>query len=78
MRWVDDDGLIPIGFEAIAIFGLDGNGSKHLYLKGWELISEVCFTSHHDPDPAMASRKQDEKRRYRLEFQIQTFVYATE
>jgi hypothetical protein len=38
----------------------------------------VSFTSHHAPDPAMASRKQDEKRRYRLEFQIHTFVYATE
>jgi hypothetical protein len=52
-----------------------GQGS---FFKGWELINDVCFTSHLDPDPAMVSRKQDEKRRYRLEFQIHTFVYATE
>jgi hypothetical protein len=48
------------------------------FSKGWELISEVCFMSHHDPDPAMASRKQGKKRCYQLEFQIHTFVYATE
>jgi hypothetical protein len=38
----------------------------------------VRFTSHHDPDPSIASRKQDEKRRYQIEFQINTFVFDPE
>ena len=39
---------------------------------GWQLIHQVRFIGNHDPDPAMASRKQHDKRRYRLEFIIQT------
>ena len=63
---------------AIVIFELALVWVKAAFEKGWELIRSVRFISHHDPDPAMASRKQDEKRRYRLEFQIHTFVYAPE
>jgi hypothetical protein len=51
---------------------------RHLLIFKMDRYNDVCFSSHHDPDPVMASRKQDEKRRYRLEFQIRTFVYATE
>ena len=72
-RWIDTH-----WFRGNSYFRIGWEWVKAAFSKGWELISTVCFTSHHDPDPAMASRKQDEKRRYRLEFQIQTFVYATE
>jgi len=42
----------------------------------WTLIRQVRFTRNHDPDPAIASRKQHDKRRYRLEFKIHTYQYA--
>ncbi|MGK7876455.1 MAG: hypothetical protein AB4426_25120 [Xenococcaceae cyanobacterium] len=45
---------------------------------GWSLRSRVRFTSNHDPDKAMASRKQHDKRRYRLEFKVHTFQYKVE
>jgi hypothetical protein len=43
---------------------------KVAFVKGWELIFSISFTDHHDPDAAMASHKQDEKRRYRIELQF--------
>jgi hypothetical protein len=72
-RWIDTH-----WFRGNSYFRIGWEWVKAAFSKGWELINDVCFTSHHDPDPAIASRKQDEKRRYRLEFQIHTFVYATE
>lgn len=44
--------------------------------EGWRLISQICFTSNRDPQPAMASRRQHDKRTYRLEFRVQTYCYA--
>ena len=43
-----------------------------------ELIRRVRFTTHRDPLVAKASRKQHDKRKDRLEFQIQMYVYAME
>ncbi|NEO44858.1 MAG: hypothetical protein F6K55_12285 [Moorea sp. SIO4A3] len=45
---------------------------------GSKLIHRVRFTSNYEPDPAMASRKQHQKRYYRLEFKVQTYEYAFE
>jgi len=39
-------------------------------LDGWQLIQHVLFTSNKDPEPAMASRLQHEKRFVRLEFKL--------
>jgi hypothetical protein len=72
-RWIDIH-----WFRGNSYFRIGWEWVKAALEKGWELIRSVSFTSHHDPDPVMASRKQDEKRRYRLEFQIHTFVYAIE
>jgi hypothetical protein len=72
-RWIDSH-----WFRGNSYFRMGWEWVKAATLKGWELIRSVRFTSHQDPDPAMASRKQDEQRRYGLEFQIQTFVYAPE
>jgi hypothetical protein len=47
-------------------------------VQGWELMNAVCLTGHRDPDPATTSRKQEQNRRHRLEFQLLTFVYTTE
>jgi Transposase DDE domain len=70
-RWIDTH-----WFRGNSYFRIGWEWVKASGVKGWEVIRSVRFTSHQDPLPAMASRKQDEQRRYRLEFQIQTFVYA--
>ena len=49
---------------------------KTALTQGWKLIQKVRLWGNHDPDPAMASRKQHEKRIYRLEFKVQTHQYA--
>ena len=66
-------GRYSLVHEATAIFGLVGSGLNPPSEHGWRLIGQVRFISNHDPDPAMASRKQHQKRKYRLEFNIQTY-----
>ena len=44
-------------------------------LNGWKLLHLVTFSSNKDPDPAMASRSQYQKRTYQLEFQVLTYSY---
>ncbi|MGF1523291.1 MAG: hypothetical protein ACFBSF_13325, partial [Leptolyngbyaceae cyanobacterium] len=51
---------------------------KTALCNGWRLIHRVRFTANHDPDPAIASRQQHEKRTYRLEFKVLTFQYLPE
>lgn len=70
-RWIDTH-----WFRGNSYFRMGWEWVKAAWVKGWEVIGSVRFTSHRDPLPAIASRKQDDQRRYRLEFQIQTFVYA--
>jgi hypothetical protein len=72
-RWVDTH-----WFRGNRYFRIGWQWVKAAWQKGWELISSVCLTTHHEPDPAMASRKQAEKRRYRIEFQMNTFVFSLE
>lgn len=72
-RWVD-----PHWFRGNSYFRIGWEWIKTSFANGWALICQVRFTRNHDPDPAMASRKAHEKRRYRLEFKIQTYHYALE
>jgi hypothetical protein len=64
-RWVDvhtDRGMsyLKIGWEWVTSY----------IRKGWELLNPAMLQTNRDPDPAIASRKQDSKRRLRLEFQV--------
>jgi hypothetical protein len=72
-RWVDTH-----WFRGNSYFRIGWEWVKSALEHGWQLIRRVCFTSNHDPDPAMASRKQHQKRRYRLEFEVRTYRYAIE
>jgi hypothetical protein len=65
-HWFRGNSYFRIGWEWV----------KAALLKGWQVISSVGFFSHRDPDPVIASAKQDEQRRLRFEFQIQTFIYT--
>jgi hypothetical protein len=70
-RWIDTH-----WFRGNSYFRIGWEWIKTALENGWKLIRRVRFTSNYDPEPAMASRKQHEKRLYRLEFEIQTFQYA--
>jgi hypothetical protein len=72
-RWVDTH-----WFRGNSYFRIGWEWVKASLEYGWKLLRRVRFTSNHDTDPAMASRKQHEKRRHRLEFKIQTYQYAVE
>jgi len=70
-RWSD-----PHWFRGNSYFRIGWEWIKTSFVNGWTLIRQVRFTRNHDPDPAIASRKQHDKRRYRLEFKIHTYQYA--
>ncbi|WP_229424043.1 hypothetical protein [Moorena producens] len=74
----NDGGLTPIGARGNSYFRIGWDWVKTALLNGWRLIRHVSFTSNRDPDPVMASRKQHEKRTYRLEFKVLTYQYAPE
>lgn len=64
-RWVDVHtyrgmSYLKIGWEWVTSY----------VRKGWELLTPAMLQTNRDPDPAMASRKQDSERRLRLEFQV--------
>ncbi|MEO1386852.1 MAG: transposase, partial [Cyanobacteria bacterium J06634_6] len=66
-RWVDVH-----WFRGNSYFRIGMDWIQSALLDGWQLIEQVLFASNKDPDPAMASRIQHEKRSYRLEFQCFT------
>jgi len=70
-RWIDTH-----WFRGNSYFRIGWEWLKAAGIRGWQIIDDVCFTTHQDPEPAMASRKQHEQRLYRFEFQIQTWQYS--
>ena len=62
-------------FRGNSYFRIGWDWIKAAFSNGWQLLKTVILTSNQDPEPAMASRKQHETRLYRLEFQVQKFVY---
>ena len=70
-RWVD-----PHWFRGMSYFKIGWNWVKTALTRGWDLFSLQSLTSNHDLDPAKASNPQFERRRYRVEFQVQSFDYA--
>ena len=61
-------------FRGNSYFRIGWDWVKTSFIKGWDIIQSVRFTSNQDPEPAMASRTQHERRLYLIEFQVQTFV----
>lgn len=69
-RWIDThwdrgNSYFRIGLE----------WAKAALLNGWQLIKRVCFTSHLDPQPAMASRVRHNKKAGRLDFMVITVKF---
>ena len=71
-RWVDTH-----WFRGNSYFRIGWEWVKSSMLNRWQLIHSIKFKSNDDPDPAMASQRQYEKRLYRLEFQVQTLDYSS-
>ena len=69
-RWVDTH-----WFRGNSYFRIGLEWVKTALHDGWPLTHRVCFYSNRDAEPAMASRKQHEKRLYRLEFKVLTFRF---
>ena len=69
-RWVDTH-----WFRGNSYFRIGLEWVKTALQDGWPLTSRVRFCSNRDADPAIASRKQHEKRLYRLEFKVLTFQF---
>ncbi len=65
----------PHWFRGNSYFRMGWDWIKTALQQGWQLIHSVCFTLARDPEPAMASRKQHDKRIYRIEFKIHTYKY---
>jgi hypothetical protein len=65
----------PHWFRGNSYFRIGWDWVKTALEVGWPLIRAVCFTQAHDPEPAMASRKQHDQRTYRIEFKIHTYQY---
>ena len=72
-RWVDLH-----WFRGNRYFRIGWDWVKAALEHGWQLICQVRFTHNRDPEPAMASRKQHDRRTYRIEFKIHTYCYATD
>lgn len=69
-RWVD-----PHWFRGNSYFRIGWDWLKASLNNGWRVIRNVTFQTNHDPDPVIASRKQHEKRTYRIEFKVLTYAY---
>ena len=72
-RWVDTH-----WFRGNSYFRIGLDWVQAALLDGWQLIKQVFFRSDKDPQPAMASRRQHEKRAYRLEFQSCTMRFQAD
>jgi hypothetical protein len=67
----------PHWFRGMSYFKIGWNWVKTSRTRGWQLFSLTVLTSNRDPDPVKASNPQYEQQRYRFEFQVQSFDYAT-
>jgi hypothetical protein len=60
-HWFRGSSYLKIGWKWVS----------YALIRGYELISRVYLSSEGDPEPAMASKKQDQKQQCRFEFQYQ-------
>jgi hypothetical protein len=70
-RWVD-----PHWFRGSSYLKIGWSWVKTALTQGWELFSSFLLTTHQDPEPAMASRRQYEHKKYQIEFTVHCFDYA--
>ena len=69
-RWIDTHWARGNSYFRIGL-----EWTKAALLNGWQLIKQVCFTSHIDPEPAMASRKEHNRKAGRFDFMVITVKF---
>lgn len=70
-RWIDTH-----WFRGNSYFRIGLEWAKAALINGWQLIQHVAFTSHIDPEPAIASRPQHNKKAGRLlDFSVLTVKF---
>lgn len=57
-------------FRGSSYLKLGWNWVKAALARGWSLLHSTGLITQHDPDPAMASKIQHQRQRYRLEFTV--------
>ncbi|MEM6434204.1 MAG: transposase, partial [Cyanobacteria bacterium P01_D01_bin.115] len=62
-------------FHGNSYFRLGTEWVKVALQEGWRLVQRVRFLHNRDPEPAMASRRQYQQTKQRLEFKICSFAY---
>ena len=67
--------VVPKGIPPSRYFRIGWNWVKAALLNGWKLLRCVTFFSYKDPNPAMASLKQHQRRESQLEFKVMTYSY---
>ena len=70
-RWVDSH-----WFRGNSYFRIGWDWVKAALLNGWKLLLCVTFSSNKDPNPAIASRSQHQRRESQLEFKVLTYSYS--
>lgn len=68
----------PHWFRGNSYFRIGWDWVKTSLEQGWQLIQSIGFSSCNDPEPAMASRSQHQRRSLSLEFQVLTYRYRLE
>ena len=65
-RFVD-----PHWFRGLSYLKIGWKWVSYALSRGYELISRVYLSSECDPEPAIASKKQDQLQQYRFAFEQQ-------
>lgn len=65
-HWYRGNSYLRLGWEWV----------KGVLSRGWKLFPTLCLSGAIDPEPAIASRKQEQKRLER-EFKVKSFAYAS-
>jgi len=69
-RWIDTH-----WFRGNSYFRIGLEWARAALVNGWQLIQQVAFTSHRDPEPAIASRRQHNKKAGRPDFKVITVKF---
>jgi hypothetical protein len=66
----------PHWFRGSSYLKIGWSWVKRALVNGWDLCSDISFTTNIDPDPVKASYLQSQQKMYRIEFTAHTHVWA--
>jgi hypothetical protein len=66
----------PHWFRGSSYLKIGWSWVKRAMINGWDLLSDISFTTNIDPDPVKASHLQHQQKFYRIEFTAHTHIWA--